>query len=116
MKIFYILTLIAGLLMLVAVPDVRSERPQDLSVALVLSQFPTNWTITLDQTVTTYLHRYDVKVGLITALEKRRMYEHKDNKWFGISGIGVVVFSIIGIIRERRFRALKKQIESQKPC
>ena len=112
MKTFYWATLLLGLFFFLVMPAVTIAIPRDMLVASVLAEAPTDWAISLNTNVAQRLSHHNVKNSLVTALTNYQKSLYGDTKWIEIIGVGAVVFSVIGLIRERKICSLKKQVNT----
>jgi hypothetical protein len=111
MKAFYLLLLMIGLFMAGVMQMVDIAIPRDAWVASVLSWAPTNWEISLDDSLKSRLDHHDVKAELVIALKKRASFRNQiysQNFW---EGAGLIVLSAIGLIRERKIDRMRKTID-----
>ena len=104
MRLFYILLLFLGICLAVVMQLVSIAIPSDAFVAGVLSRTPDQWSIQMEESMDTRLSDYDVKAELVTALHKRAMFASDICKQYLWSGLVLIVFSIIGLIRENKIR------------
>jgi hypothetical protein len=110
MKPFYSLVFLVGLCMAVFMQVVTIAIPRDAVVASVLSKSPARWEITLDDGLKSRLVPYNVKSELVVALQKRRSIcdeIYSENLW----AVGLMVFSAIGLARERKIDRMRRMIE-----
>jgi len=108
MKLFYILTLLIGIMMAVVMQFVTIALPRDAFVASTLSRSPDEWSIQMDDGMASRLSHHDVKAELVTALQTRAAFRseiYKQSLW---EGLALIVLSIIGLVRERHMQKLKR--------
>ena len=111
MKLFYIVTLCMGGFMIVTLQLVDVAKSRDAIVAGVLSRSPDSWTLTLDDGMKNHLSGYDVRKEVNIALEKRHSYHQHDYLEILSVGCGVIVFSVIGLVREIKIDKMRKLVE-----
>ena len=120
MKEFYWATLILGLFLTIAMSNVSVVIPRTMIATTILLESPSDWTIALNTNISQKLSSYDVKNSVITAFERYRKSvsetTRRDTLWFVIIGLCTVVFSVIGLIREKNISKLKKQTNASKSC
>jgi len=85
--------------------------PRDAFIAGTLSRAPESWTLSLDDAMKKRLSAYDVKAEVAVALEKRHASVkdvYSQSFW---CGSGVIVFSVLGLLREGKINRMRKIIE-----
>ena len=110
MKLLYILTLLVGCDLAILCQFVDFAVPRDAFVAGVLSRSPDSWTLSLDDAMKGRLSGHDVKAEVGLALEKRHFFRKDASLENFREGCGVILFSIIGLIRERKVDRLCRLI------
>ncbi len=106
MRLFYIATLVAGVAIVGSMHLISYALPSDALVAGVLVGQPDAWSLEMAESMTSRLSSHDVKAEVTLALAARvRLFQevHKPRLW----PVVLIVFSIIGLIRERQLRRLK---------
>ena len=99
------------LLVVIGVQAVTIAPPTDAVIASVMSRSPSHWTITVDNTLTNFFANVDVNQAVALALSKQAVVSKEFYKRSFWEGAGLIVLSVIGLIRERKIRKMKKLIE-----
>ena len=102
MKIFYLLVLLVGLHETVLMQITTFALPSDAYVATMLAKEPDRWVLVLDDGLKSSLGHYDMKTEVTAAMKYRASYtSHIYSNCFW-RGAGLVVLSVVGLIRERQ--------------
>ena len=112
MKMLYILILFIGFVLAVIMPFVCVVFPRDAYVASVLSSSPEQWSVEMNEELTTRFSNFDVKKELATALQKRASFRNGIYIQSFWEGLVLIVLSIVGLIRESKIEKLRKTIKA----
>jgi len=115
MKLLYQILLVLAVLTALFLVTATFAIPRDAHVASVLSNFPSEWELSLNDKIKNRLANYDIKNESITALRKGASLQEKEISRLFIYCIGIIVFSGIGLVRESKFLRLKRKIEQSAP-
>ena len=114
MKPLYRLALLGGVLMLVLLGLLQGRVGTDRYVARVLSESPEGWTMSVNDEVKARLAPFqlDVKEQVRRALtaRSREGWTSPEGLLYAFSSI-VILFSVVGLRRERNLEKLRKQVE-----
>lgn len=102
MKYFYIVTLAVGIYIGILLQGATIVTEKDAGTAKVLSQYPEQWDLSLNGDLKTKLeHMPRFKEDVVVALTKRADYRKERYEEWLWQGIIIIIFSIIGLVRER---------------
>ena len=108
MNLFYTLTLLVGIMMAFVMQFVTIAIPRDAFVASMLSRAPDEWSIQMEDRMTSRLSHHDIKAEIVAALHARSVFVddiYKQNLW---EGLALIALSVIGLIREQQMLKLKR--------
>ena len=111
MKVFYTLVLLSGVCLFVMTEWAGYHMPKDFVVALVLSRSPDDWSVSMNDAGRNSLSTYNVKRELTAALHKRTVLGAQLRAYTVWFGLGLIVLSIVGLLRERKIDRWAKLIE-----
>ena len=111
MKVFYTLVLLSGFCLFVMTEWAGYHMPKEFVVALALSRSPDGWSVSMNDAGQNSLSRYDVKRELTAALHKRTVLGTQIRAYTVWFDLGLMVLSIVGLLRERKIDRLAKLIE-----
>ena len=109
MKLFYTFVLLLGICLAVVMQLVSIALPKDAYVASALSRSPSDWSVTLDDSLKSRLSHYEVKAELVTALQKRATFRsgvYSQSMW---EGVALIALSVVGLVREKKIDRMKKK-------
>lgn len=111
MKSFYSFVFFISFCTVIIMQVITIAPSRDASVASILAKSPAGWDLALNTGLKSRLAHYDVKALLVTALEKRGSSTYEICWQFLLAGVGLMLFSAIGFVRERKIDRMRKDIE-----
>lgn len=113
-KSFYLLSAAVGFFLAVLLQIATIGNPTDAYVAETLARAPDRWEIYLEDSewANRFSQMVDLKAEVIRAFEKRTERRNEVYFYSFLSGLALMGFGVLGLVRERKLTRMEEVLDS----